>query len=89
MLSCQDNNITLFSNERRIRIKLICSWTTSKEICHLWSKMKPTKTLVDITYEDNNIDYYVIINKPYPNDKYILEKKEIKNILISYYYHDT
>ena len=69
------------SNEKEIqhntRIKLLCNWTSSEELCKCWSKMSQrncTWNNLQITHEDNNIDYHVIINKPQPNSKYIVNK---------------
>jgi hypothetical protein len=58
----------------RIRFKLMCNWCTSKELCDEWNKMSKgdrTWNNIEITWEDEYIDYYVIINKPGKDDFYI------------------
>lgn len=57
----------------KIKIKIICSWTTTHEISKLWSKMRPKNSGIELT-EDKKADYYVIINKPYPGSYYEPEK---------------
>jgi hypothetical protein len=54
-----------------IRIKMICNWTDSKTLCDEWNWMSKGDYRWDniqITWEDTNIDFYVIINKPKPED---------------------
>ncbi len=48
-----------------IRVKMLCNWCSSKKLCDEWSNMcekNYTWKNIDITWEDTNIDYYVIIN---------------------------
>lgn len=80
---CLDNNLSslihlLFSSKVYIRVKLLCNWTTSKELCGLWKKMSKnglgTWDRLLVTDEDFHIDYYVIINKPQPGSFFIKEK---------------
>jgi hypothetical protein len=62
-----------------IRIKMICNWTNSKNLCDEWSNMceKNYKWKnLEITWEDNDIDYYVIINYP-KNDDFFIPSKTI------------
>jgi len=59
------------------RIKMLCNWCSSEELCNEWLKMTQGNyrwNNLEITWSDDNIDYYVIINKPRPGDKYIAEK---------------
>ena len=61
----------------KIRIKMICNWTDSKSLCDEWNNMTKgdyTWNNIKLTWEDNNIDYYIIINKPCDNSFYIPEK---------------
>ncbi len=68
-----------------IRIKMLCNWCSSEDLCKEWMKMcKGTSNSgnykwnnLEITWSDEDIDYYVIINKPRPGDKYIAEKSII------------
>lgn len=60
-----------------IRVKLMCSWTTGEDLCKCWEKMSKCKgdwNNIRVVYDDTNIDYYVIINKPRLEDKYIPAK---------------
>ena len=59
------------SNIRKIRIKMICNWATSKELCDEWKHMCDTDYSwenIEITWENENIDFYVIINYPFRNE---------------------
>jgi GR25 family glycosyltransferase involved in LPS biosynthesis/SAM-dependent methyltransferase/tetratricopeptide (TPR) repeat protein len=65
-----------------IRVKMLCNWCSSEDLCKEWLKMcKGANTYkwndLEITWSDEDIDYYVIINKPRPGDKYIAEKSII------------
>lgn len=62
-----------------IRVKMLCNWCNSKELCSQWSNMCEKEFMwknIEITWENSNIDYYVIINKP-PHDEYYLSEKTI------------
>jgi len=59
------------------RIKMLCNWQNSKQLCDEWSNMCDDGYKwknFEITWEDDNIDYYIIINFPQKNDFYIPEK---------------
>ena len=65
-----------------IRIKMLCNWCSSEDLCKEWLKMckGPSNSgsykwnNLEITWSDEDIDYYVIINKPRRGDKYVAEK---------------
>lgn len=61
-----------------IRIKMMCNWCSSKDLCEEFSNMcnrsKFSWNHIEMTWNDNNIDYYVIINSPQAGD-YYEEKK--------------
>lgn len=60
-----------------IRVKMICNWCSSKDLCEEWKNMCTTDYRwqnIEITWEDTNIDYYVIVNKPFANEHYVPEK---------------
>jgi len=62
-----------YVNKEFIRVKMICNWCSSYDLCLEWSNMCKegfTWNNIEITWEDYNIDYYVIINKPYDNSYY-------------------
>jgi GR25 family glycosyltransferase involved in LPS biosynthesis/tetratricopeptide (TPR) repeat protein len=64
-------------SKQKKRVKLLCNWCSSKTLVHEWSNLynQPYgwNDLV-FTWEDTDIDYYVIINKPHPGSFYIPEK---------------
>lgn len=63
--------------EKVFRIKLLCNWRSPKEICDEWNHMSKGNYRwndIQITWEDTDIDFYVIINKPRANDHYIPER---------------
>ena len=65
------------SLNREIRVKLLCNWTTGKDLCKVWEKMSKGNGVwnnIHLVYDDKNIDYYVVINKPRDGDKYIPSK---------------
>jgi hypothetical protein len=60
-----------------IRIKMLCNWTDSKQLCKEWSNMcEPGLRFRWKNYQmvwtdrDEDIDYYVIINRPPPGAYY-------------------
>jgi GR25 family glycosyltransferase involved in LPS biosynthesis len=60
---------------KKIRIKMLCNWSSSYDLCKEWSVMctDPTNYLwnnIEITWDNKNIDYYVIINMPRKDDYY-------------------
>jgi GR25 family glycosyltransferase involved in LPS biosynthesis len=55
-------------SRKQINIKMICNWTSSKDLCNDWSNLMQEKyrwNNLNFTWLDNDIDYYVIINKTY------------------------
>jgi GR25 family glycosyltransferase involved in LPS biosynthesis len=59
------------------RVKMICNWCSSKDLCKEWLKMTRGNykwNNLEITWTDTDIDYYIIINKPQFGDKYEPEK---------------
>jgi GR25 family glycosyltransferase involved in LPS biosynthesis len=67
------NDISTNSNIKKIRVKLLCHWSLSKDIFNEWSNLFETQNSwknIEFTYEDNDVDYYVIINYPYKGDYY-------------------
>lgn len=58
-----------FHNLKRfkIRVKMICNWKSSQQLCEEFEHMTKGDcrwNKLQITWEDTNIDYYVILNKP-------------------------
>ena len=55
---------------KKIRVKLLCNWKSSRDVCEEYNTMtKGNYTWNDIqfVFNDSNIDYYVILNKPCDN----------------------
>jgi GR25 family glycosyltransferase involved in LPS biosynthesis len=66
-------------NENKIRLKMLCNWCDSAQLCNEWSNMYMTakgwKNIQMTSSSDpGEIDYYVIINSPPPNQHYVPEK---------------
>lgn len=61
------------SNNQIFRIKMLCDWCSSEQLCLEWSNMCESDNQwqnLQIVSDDLNVDYYVIINKPPPNAYY-------------------
>lgn len=56
----------------KIKIRLLCNWTTSEELCRLWGKMKPLGSRIHFSQE--NPDFYIIINAHGNPDNYVKNK---------------
>jgi GR25 family glycosyltransferase involved in LPS biosynthesis len=51
------------------RVKMLCNWCSSKDLCYEFSKMNNyggfrENNSIELVYDNENIDYYVIINMP-------------------------
>jgi GR25 family glycosyltransferase involved in LPS biosynthesis len=62
-------------HRNRLRIKMICNWCSSYQLCKEWSNMctDPDTFIwnnIEITWDNENIDYYIIINSPPPGEYY-------------------
>jgi len=76
------NDYLNIKKNENIRVKMICNWCTSEQLCKEWSNMceQPSKFSwknIQITWENTDIDYYVIINKPLFKDEYFEPNKTI------------
>jgi GR25 family glycosyltransferase involved in LPS biosynthesis/tetratricopeptide (TPR) repeat protein len=63
--------------ERIVRVKMLCNWCSSEALCAEWNKMSKGGNRwnsIQITSEDTNIDYYVIINRPRAGEVFLPEK---------------
>ena len=63
----------LYVKKQKIRVKMICNWTSSEGLCNEWNRMSKgnyTWNDIEITWNDNNVDFYVIINKPSADEKF-------------------
>jgi GR25 family glycosyltransferase involved in LPS biosynthesis len=62
-----------YLSNKKYRVKLMCNWTSSEHLCKNWSCMcenEFTWKNIEIVSSDFNVDYYVIINSPPPNEYY-------------------
>ena len=59
-----------------IRIKVICNWLNSKQLIESrwFQKMKPPNYDYLEFVADDNVDYFIILNKPWPGEYYIPAK---------------
>jgi len=58
--------------DKFIRVKVICSWCNSKQLCENLSI--PVQRHVNITWEDIDVDYYVILERPFHGERFELNK---------------
>jgi GR25 family glycosyltransferase involved in LPS biosynthesis/glycosyltransferase involved in cell wall biosynthesis len=52
---------------RPFRVKLLANWTSSAELCSLWSRQSRGGGRwgdVEITHEDRDVDYWAVVNHP-------------------------
>ena len=66
--------------KKYLRVKLICGWSDSEKLCSDINKLTMGQLKwnnMEFTFDDNNIDYYLIIDKPYNNNIYYNPKKTI------------
>ena len=66
-----------FSKEKTIKVKLCCNWTSSRDLALLWNKMSQGNfrwNRIQIVWNDEIPDHYVIINRPLINDFPALSK---------------
>ena len=62
-----------YLNDKKTRIKMLCNWTTCKQLCDYYNKMSKGNYMwnnIQVTWEDRDIDFYVIINLPLDNEYY-------------------
>jgi len=67
----------LYVKKQKFRIKMLCNWCNSYELCTDWNRMSKGNYKwndLEITWEDKDIDFYVIINKPRQGDKFVPER---------------
>jgi GR25 family glycosyltransferase involved in LPS biosynthesis len=76
------NSILNLEHNNKIRIKLLCNWCSSKTLCYEWKHMMsdPENLVwnnIEFTWEDYNIDFYIIINKPLNNSEIFIKERTI------------
>lgn len=64
--------------QKQTKLKLLCNWTSSKELAHLWNKMSKGNFQWDNIklVWDEEPDYYVVINRP-PINEFPISQKTI------------
>lgn len=63
--------------DSKTKIKMLCNWCSSEELLKQWSNMFNDDLIykdIQLTHDNNDIDYYIILNKPMENAKYKPEK---------------
>ncbi len=71
--------VTPSTPTKRIKVKMLCNWCNGEQLCKEWSNMCERDFVwknIEITWLDgDNVDYYVIINKPLnESDFYVPER---------------
>jgi len=72
--------LAVADSSTKTRVKMMCDWCDSKTLCNEWKAMckdsnaRTWNNLEFVWNDDGRIDYYVIINKPRPNQYFIAEK---------------
>ena len=75
-----DNAGIYIKVDKQIRVKMLCNWQSSEELCNEWNPMSKGDCKwnnITITHEDDCIDYYVIINKPLNEKEYYDQSKTV------------
>uniref|UniRef100_A0A6C0C8Q8 Uncharacterized protein n=1 Tax=viral metagenome TaxID=1070528 RepID=A0A6C0C8Q8_9ZZZZ len=71
---------------KNIRVKILCNWTNSKQICQQLNNNVNTLKHIEITWLDTDIDYYFIFNSPFngelfqPNKTILIKTNNAPNI---------
>lgn len=62
-----------------VRIKLLCNWTSSEELLQEWKPIlkQQFNYQIEFTASNENIDYFIIINKPQNESDYYNPEKTI------------
>lgn len=71
--------VTPSTPTKRIKVKMLCDWCNSEQLCKEWSNMCERDFVwknIEITWLDgDDVDYYVIINRPLnESDCYVPER---------------
>ena len=73
------NGEGLYIKKKKIRIKMLCNWCTSEQLCHEWNRMSQGNFRwndIEITWH-NDVDYFIIINKPLNNQEFFIPQRTI------------
>jgi hypothetical protein len=61
----------------RTRIKLIGNFCPPEELCREWERMSQGQLRwndIELTWEDRDVDFYVIVNAPWPGEHYVASR---------------
>ncbi len=59
------------------RVKLIGDWCPPEALCRDWDRMSQGRLRwndIEVTWEDRAVDFYVIVNRPWPGEHYVPER---------------
>lgn len=76
------NEVLNLEHKNKIRIKMLCNWCSSEQLCIEWSTLmsdteKKQWYNLEFTHHNNNIDFFVIINKPLNDREYFIPERTI------------
>lgn len=72
--------VKIKNTKGKIRVKMLCNWCSSTQLCKEWNHMSKgdfTWNNIEITDKNENIDYFVIINKPLNDNEFYIPEKTI------------
>lgn len=52
----------IFIKKNKNRVKMLCNWCSSEQLCTLWSNMYDPSSNFVMTSDNVDIDYYVVVN---------------------------
>lgn len=72
--------IEMGEKKNKIRVKMLCNWCSSRQLCLEWNHMSKGNFIwndIQITDSNEDIDYFVIINKPLNENEFYIPEKTI------------
>lgn len=72
-----DSGQPMSGANRPLRVKLIGNWAPSEQICREWDRMSQGNLVwndIEVTWRDQDVDFYVIVNSPWPGEAYRAER---------------
>uniref|UniRef100_A0A6C0CAD0 Glycosyltransferase n=1 Tax=viral metagenome TaxID=1070528 RepID=A0A6C0CAD0_9ZZZZ len=74
-----EHGLYVRKRHNKFRVKLLCNWCTSDELCKDWNRMSQGDYKwndIEIT-AGNNADFFVIVNKPLSDNEYYVPDRTI------------
>jgi GR25 family glycosyltransferase involved in LPS biosynthesis len=65
------------ASDRPTRVKLMGDWCAPEALCREWERMSHGRFRwndLEATWEDRDVDFYVIVNRPWPGETYVPER---------------